>query len=89
MAVLSMLPNRVRIRPRPVFYTYSVLNLRLVSAVQKGPFLSPQHASLMGSVGPASQSPLVDTNRLDAVKSCNAVSVSEGLDRAYALRQER
>ena len=49
------------------------------------PVTTAQHAQLMGNVGPASQSPLVDINWLDAVKFCNAASVSEGLDLAYAF----
>ena len=49
------------------------------------PVTTAQHAQLMGNVGPASQSPLVDINWLDAVKFCNAASVSEGLDPAYTF----
>ncbi|GAA4364327.1 hypothetical protein GCM10023166_08130 [Paeniglutamicibacter cryotolerans] len=49
------------------------------------PVTTAQHAQLMGNIGPASQSPLVDINWLDAVKFCIAASVGEGLDPAYAF----
>lgn len=49
------------------------------------PVTRAQYAQLMGSDGPGSQSPLTEINWLNAIKFCNAASVSEGLAPAYTF----
>lgn len=51
------------------------------------PVTVAQFAVVMGGGGPGAQSPVVDISWLDAIRFCNAASVSEGLAPAYSSNE--